>query len=172
MSAPRKFRPFGLPPPELMDAYRGRLPPLDAQALQTVFIFRTAAQQIDNTLGMWFEDTAGSPARFQILALLWISMPRAVAYQEVVAALGVTRATVSGLMIAMERDGLIQSAADPADRRKLLATLTAKGETVIEQARATNIARLRNALKGLSPTELETFAGLLQRVRDGFIEES
>jgi len=37
----------------------------------------------------------------------------------IVAALGVTRATVSGLMAALERDGLVKSAVGRHDRRNL-----------------------------------------------------
>jgi DNA-binding MarR family transcriptional regulator len=50
--------------------------------------------------------SAGTPARFQILMLLWAARGRDVPHKEIVAALGVTRATVSGLMAALERDSL------------------------------------------------------------------
>jgi DNA-binding MarR family transcriptional regulator len=35
--------------------------------------------------------------------------------------MGVTRATVSGLMAALERDGLVKSYSDEEDRRKFIA---------------------------------------------------
>ena len=89
-------------------------------------------------------------------------------HKEIVATLSVTRATVSGLMAALEREGLVKSTASTDDRRNLLATLTSRGKAVVERSIAANTSRLRAAFRSLSPAELTTFNALLQRVRDGF----
>ena len=88
--------------------------------------------------------------------------------KEIVTALGVTRATVSGLMAALERDGWVISAVASDDRRNLLASLTQKGEAIVEKAIETNRARLRTAFAGLSADELTTLTTLLRRVRQCF----
>ena len=46
------------------------------------------AQQLDNALTSWMADTAGSPARFQILVLLWASEADGVPHKEIVKAPG------------------------------------------------------------------------------------
>lgn len=61
-------------------------------------------------------------------------------------ALEVTRATVSGLMTSLERDGLVKSAVDRDDRRNLIATLTSRGRAIVEKAIDSNAASLRAAL--------------------------
>ncbi len=136
--------------------------------LGAVFAVRSTAQQMDNTVGDWMADTAASPARFQILVQLWAAKGRGVAQKEIATAMGVTRATVSGLMAALERDGLITSAVADNDRRSLLASLTRKGEVTVEKAIETNKTMLRKALVALSPDELANLTTLLQRVRQGF----
>jgi DNA-binding MarR family transcriptional regulator len=99
--------------------------------------------------------------------LLWAARGRDVPHKEIVAALGVTRATVSGLMAALERDSLVTSAVASDDRRNLLASLTRKGEATVEKAIETNRTRLRAAFT-LSADELTALTTLLERVRQGF----
>ena len=156
------------PPAAVMEALRRHIPWRELQALEAVFALRTAAQQVDNAITEWMAGTAGSPARFQILMLLWAAEGRGVAHKEIVTALGVTRATVSGLMAALERDGLLTSVVASDDRRNLLASLTRKGEAIVEKAIETNRARLRAAFAVLSADELKTLTTHLQRVRQGF----
>ena len=71
-------------------------------------------------------------------------------------------------MAALERDGVVRSSVDRDDRRKLLATLTARGEAVMGKALEGNTGRLRTAFASLSSAELTTLTALLQRVREGF----
>jgi DNA-binding MarR family transcriptional regulator len=44
-------------------------------------------------------------------------------------------------MSGLERDGMVESAVDSEDRRKLIARLTAKGEIIVEAAFAVFMAR-------------------------------
>jgi DNA-binding MarR family transcriptional regulator len=145
-----------------------RLSAREVQAMEAVFALRTTAQQVDNVLTEWVAGTAGSPARFQILMLLWAVKGRGVPHKDIVAVMGVTRATVSELMAALEREGFIRSSVDRDDRRKLLATLTPRGHSVIDKAVENNIARFRTAFAPISAEELTTLTALLRRVQDGF----
>jgi DNA-binding MarR family transcriptional regulator len=156
------------PPPAVVAALRNRLSGREQQAFGAVFDVRATAQRMDNAITEWMANSAATPARFQILMLLWAARGRGVPHKEIVAALGVTRATVSGLMAALERDGLVTSVVASDDRRNLLASLTPKGEVIVEKALETNRARLRTAFTALSSGELTTLTTLLERVRQGF----
>ena len=61
------------PPPTVMEALRKRFAGQDLPALDVVFALRMTAQQVDNAITEWMADTAGTPARFQILVRLWAS---------------------------------------------------------------------------------------------------
>jgi DNA-binding MarR family transcriptional regulator len=164
-------RPPQLPtelPPTVMEALRKRFSGRELQALGTIFVLRTTARQVDSVVTEWLDDSAGSPARFLILALLWASEGAGVPHKNIVAALSVTRATVSGLMAALERDGLVKSVADRDDRRNLIASLTSRGRAVMDRAYEANSARLRAAFPPLSTDELATFTLLLERIRQSF----
>ena len=156
------------PPPAVMEELRRHLSRREVQVVEALFALRTTAQQIDNEITGWLADSVGSPARLQIMVLLWAARGSGVPHKEIVAALGVTRATVSGLMAALEREGLVKSSTSNDDRRNLLATLTSRGKAVIEKAIEANTSRLRAAFAPLSSAELATFKALLQRVREGF----
>lgn len=155
------------PPSVVAGALFSRMSPREQQMLRTVFVVRSTARQMDHAVSEWMADSAASPARFQILSLLWAAKKRGVPHKEIVAALGVTRATISGLMAGLERDGLVTSAEDIGDRRSVLAGLTRKGEAVVEKAIESNKAKLRTVFGGLSPDELTTLTTLLERVRQG-----
>ena len=168
MSARKPSQLPSEPPSAVMVALRNRISGREQQAYGALFVIRTTAQQMDNAISEWMADSAATPARFQILMVLWAARGRGVPHKEIVAALGVTRATVSGLMATLERDGLVTSAVASDDRRNLLASLTPKGETIVEKAIETNRARLRTAFTALSSDELTTLTTLLERARQGF----
>ncbi|MFC4529069.1 winged helix DNA-binding protein [Dyella halodurans] len=160
------------PTPYLREAYLRRFPLAAAQRLETVFTLKLVGQQINNVLNTWLEGTAGSPARFMALAVLWGAGGRPVPHQEIIAALQVKRATVSALMFSLEQDGFVQSIGDEKDRRRLLATLTDKGKQVITSAMELNAHRLEKVFVDLSPDELGVIRSLLRRMRDGFVKVS
>jgi DNA-binding MarR family transcriptional regulator len=158
-----------VPPPTVMEALRKRLTGLDLPAIDMVFALRATTQQLDKAVTEWMAGTAGTPARFQILVLLWASEGVGVPHKEIVKAREVTRATVSGLMTGLERDGLVKSFVDRDDRRNLIATLTSKGRAIVEKAIDSNVTPLRAVVMALSADELETLTSLLRRLRQGFI---
>jgi MarR family transcriptional repressor of emrRAB len=157
------------PPPTVMQALHKRFAGQDLPALDVVFALRMTAQQMDNAITEWMAGTAGTPARFQILILLWASEASGVPHREIVKALEVTRATISGLMASLERDGLVKSSVDRDDRRNQIAALTSRGRIIAEKAIDSNAASLRGALASLSVNELKALTSLLQRLRQGFI---
>jgi DNA-binding MarR family transcriptional regulator len=149
-------------------AYTARFPAAALQRLETVFALKSTAQQMTNVLNEWLESTAGSPARFQTLALLWSAGDRWVPHQEIIAILQVKRATVSALMFSLEQDGLVRSVGDQQDRRRMLATITEKGKRVIISAMELNAGRLEKALASFSMEDLGLLQNLLTRFKEAF----
>jgi DNA-binding MarR family transcriptional regulator len=151
-----------------MEKIRQGLSERDVQGLTAVFRLRAAAQHVDNAISEWMAGSVGSPARYQILMALWASKGNGISHKDIVAAMGVTRATVSGLMAALGRDGLVKSCVDGEDRRKQIARLTAKGEAVIKKQHSLNLARFRAAFASFTSEELASLTALLQRFRKAF----
>jgi DNA-binding MarR family transcriptional regulator len=156
------------PPPAVMKKIRQRLSEREVQGLRTVFTLRATAQHVDNAISEWMAGSVGSVARYQILMALWTSKGNGIAHKDIVAAMGVTRATVSGLMAALEREGLVKSQVDGEDRRKLIARLTAKGEAVIKKQHELNLVKFRAAFASFTSEELSSLTTLLHRFRKAF----
>jgi DNA-binding MarR family transcriptional regulator len=156
------------PPPAVMAAIRKRLSEHEAQGMEALFALRSTAQQAENTVSEWMAGTVGSPARYHILMALWATKGNGIPHKDIVAAMGVTRATVSGLLTALEREGFIKSSVDRDDRRQQIARLTPKGEAVIKKAFEINAARFRRVFASLSSAEITGLTALLHRVREAF----
>lgn len=75
----------------------------------------------------------------------------------------------SGAMTAclnrLEQRALICRSPDKADRRSLMATLTAEGVRLIDDAIATHFAEAARMIAGLAPAERTELAHLLRKVR-------
>jgi len=160
-------RPSG-PPPAVLEEIRRHLSTREMQGMEALFALRATAQHVDNVVGEWMAGTVGSVARYQILMALWATKGDGIPHKDIVKAMGVTRATVSGLMAALEREGFVKSIVDRDDRRNRIARLTPRGELVIKKAFDVSIARFRTLFASLSSADLTRLTALLRRVRDNF----
>ncbi len=160
-------RPPG-PPPAVMQKIRLHLSERELQGLRTVFTLRATAQHVNNAISEWMAGSVGSVARYQILMALWASEGKGISHKHIVAAMGVTRATVSGLMAALVHDGLVKSQVDGEDRRKLIARLTAKGEAVIKKQHELNLVKFRAVFSSFNSDKLSSLTALLHRFREAF----
>ena len=156
------------PPHAVLEEIRKHLSAREMQGMEALFTLRATAQQTDNAVSEWMAGTVGSVARYQILMALWATKGDGIPHKDIVEAMGVTRATVSGLIAALEREGFVKSTVDRDDRRKQVARLTAKGEAVIKKAFEVNLARFRTLFASLSSADLTQLTALLKRVREGF----
>ena len=69
-----------------------------------------------------------------------------------------------GLLDALEADGLIARARDPADRRRRLVELTARGRSRLEAAKRAALDAERDLLEPLSATERAELLAYLRRL--------
>lgn len=77
---------------------------------------------------------------------------------------GVTRATMTGLVDTLERDGLVTRAPDPTDRRMMSVQLTAKGEARLKAILPDYFQRIAALMEPLSENERKTLLKLLLKV--------
>ncbi len=75
--------------------------------------------------------------------------------------------TMTRIVAALERDGLVDRVTDPQDGRAVLLTATAKGARLLHAGRRRRVAMLAAAVRHLSPAErgtLEAAATVIDRV--------
>ncbi|MER7766654.1 MarR family transcriptional regulator [Kitasatospora sp. NPDC096140] len=83
------------------------------------------------------------------------------------ASLGVSRATVTGLVDGLEREGLVARRPSTEDGRGNVVILTARGADRLREVAPEHFARMQAMVAGLSVEERTTFLDLLARVVTG-----
>lgn len=80
---------------------------------------------------------------------------------------GVTRATMTGLIDTLEKDGYVRREPDPRDRRAMLVHLTPKGEAFTEELLPGYFRRVATIMAPLNDAERQELLRLLLKVRQG-----
>lgn len=104
-----------------------------------------------------------SEGKFVLLFLLR-DLPEGLAPHELAERAGVTRATVTGLLDGLERDGFLARHGDRQDRRKVSVRLTAKGQAMALDLFNEHSRWIGSLFEGFGASEREALSGLLQRV--------
>jgi DNA-binding MarR family transcriptional regulator len=120
-----------------------------------------------------------SHGRFGVLMLLWRSVqPRAAALlgaepcvagprtpAELADAAGVTRATMTGLVDTLERDGYVRREPDPVDRRQMSVRLTPRGEKFLMEFLPGHFKAIAAIMGTLTEGERKTLVRLLGKIQ-------
>jgi MarR family transcriptional regulator for hemolysin len=114
-------------------------------------------------------DAGGSVPTWQVLLLVrsqqWGSQ------SQLAQAMGVTQATLTHHLNALERAGLIQRWREPGDRRSQQVELTAEGEAMFNRLRSVAMAHDKRLRSILSEPETERLRVLLDKLAAGVGEE-
>lgn len=92
-----------------------------------------------------------------------VSGPRTPA--ELADAAGVTRATMTGLIDTLERDGFVKREPDPDDRRMMSVRLTPAGERFLGDFLPGHFQAIASLMSPLTETERKTLVHLLSKVQ-------
>jgi DNA-binding MarR family transcriptional regulator len=78
---------------------------------------------------------------------------------------GVTRATISGLLDGLVKDGLVERRPDPADRRLIRVHLTGAGHAFLDKIRPGYCRWLSSIVEPLNEEERQQLVMLLEKIR-------
>jgi MarR family transcriptional regulator for hemolysin len=101
------------------------------------------------------------------LVLLNLKLQQNASQRELADAVGVTGATLTHHLNAMERDGLLTRRRDPANRRNHIVEITATGEQAFMRLATAAQAFDKRLRSDLSSAELEQLRSLLGRLQRG-----
>lgn len=148
------------------DAVQQRLsefvPESDKLALELAFTLRRSVQKVDAALGRFLHSDALTPGRWQVLVVLW-SRDAPTSQSEIVDALEVSRATVSGLVDALRSDGHVTTIVDPDDRRKTSVTMTDTAREMTARLIKKNASRLRDEFASLNEDDFRQILHTLRK---------
>ncbi len=105
-----------------------------------------------------------SQARFRLLLHLRRAGSAGLHPMDLAKALGVERATITGLVDGVEKEGLARRLPCSSDRRSILVALTLKGEREIDSIAPARLRRVSQLMAGLSGAEKKEITRLLDKV--------
>jgi DNA-binding MarR family transcriptional regulator len=149
-------------------------PGVDAASLRACQDLLRVAKRSLSAFGGEFARHGLSPGRYSVLMELY-QAKAGLAPSEVAARIGVTRATVTGLIDGLVREGLATlDAAEGADRRRKAVRLSARGRRLLERLLPGLFARMVGLLAPLSERERRTLQRLLLKIEraPGFAAEA
>lgn len=106
-----------------------------------------------------------SDSTFRLLFALWVAGP--LSPHAVASLAGMSRPTVSSLISALRKEGLIDRRDDPSDGRSALLSLTDLGTQTIMRAFTDHNLREKEWASLLTPIERQVLTMLLKKLMDG-----
>lgn len=107
-------------------------PGVDPTTIYTNLLFRKAATDVENHYDNFFAKYNLSPGRFTLLLLLR-KKPEGLMPSELAQKVGVTQATISGLINSLEKAGLVARETHEKDGRAFVIKLTSKGQGLLNK---------------------------------------
>lgn len=144
-----------------------RFPELDPSACEVFLHLLRAGDEAFRVIDTHFQSKGLSQGRFTVLMLLLdksSGTSASLTPAQLADMSGVTRATMTGLIDTLERDGMVTRNPDPGDRRMLLVELTAKGMEFLAQMLPEHFRRIGVLMSPLNEDERATLVRILGKI--------
>jgi DNA-binding MarR family transcriptional regulator len=141
-----------------------RYPELDPSAMEAfLHLLRTSTDVFDAFRDLLARHET-SQGRFVVLILLNRDPETPFNLADLAERSNVTRATMTGLIDTLERDGLVKRKHTAGDRRMLLVRLTDTGKTFLDKILPDYFRRVTTLMGGLSHAERKTLVLLMIKI--------
>jgi DNA-binding MarR family transcriptional regulator len=153
-----------IPKYENIRAVASRYPEIDPASSAACVMLLRVASDILAAIDDYLLEHGMSQGRWIVLMLLYRTVDRAQNPCELARKAGVTRATMTGLLDGLEREGLVSRELVAEDRRMLDVKLVAKGRRFLEETMPGYFKLIRRVMRGLSEREKEAMIDLLTKL--------
>ena len=157
-------------PDEHVATLKQRFPTsFEPSSTQLTFAIRALAQRINDHANEWLAPFGLTAKKFNYLASLSSGEGDGMTVAELGALVHTSSGTVTTMLNALERDGLVRRSANRDDGRSVRVALTKKGQAAIERAWAVHHGNIEEMFAGLSARErdalLETLVSLGEKLK-------
>ena len=156
-----------LPRYECLLAAAEQYPSLDPTAIEAFLHLLRTADLVSGEKGRFLARHHIGQGRFTVLMLLHRCNPESFTPADLAKKAGVTRATMTGLIDTLEKDGLVVRQADVHDRRTIHLHLTAQGQALVEAMLPDWFRCVSGIIQPLSVPERKQLVQLLQKIQEG-----
>ncbi|MFN7951579.1 MAG: MarR family transcriptional regulator [bacterium] len=155
-----------LPRFETTRALARRYSSMDPTGVEAYLSIVVTGNAVARTIETYLAQHDIAPGRFGVLMYLLREKGRNALPSEIADWLGVTRATMTGLLDGLERDRLVRRAAHPGDRRMTLVALTEQGQACLDRLLPDYFRMTATMVAGLGEADRRALVRLLGKVRD------
>jgi DNA-binding MarR family transcriptional regulator len=142
-------------------------PELDVASVEACLAFLRTTADVQAALETHFARYELSMGKFTLLMQLSQADEQGLTPSECAERSGVTRATITGLLDGLERDGLVERQSRRDDRRMLSVHLTEKGRELLARMLPDHFCRTTQLMAHLTTSEKKTLIELLQKLQAG-----
>ncbi len=159
-----KFLLKNMPRGSKLDGLATVYPGTDLKAMEAFSALLGTSSDILSAVNSSLAREGVSQARFRLLLHLRRAGKAGLHPMNLADALGVGRATVTGLVDGIEMAGLARRLPCEKDRRSIMVALTSKGARLIDSLAPRRLRRISELMSGLSCAEKAEFTSLLDKV--------
>jgi DNA-binding MarR family transcriptional regulator len=158
-----------LPRYERLKLLTERFPQLDPSAIETCLTLLHASRELTEAYEAHFNRLGLSHGRFVVLIQLFTAedLGESLRPADIAELARCTRATMTGLLDTLEKDGLISRKDHPEDRRMFTVHLTPRGRKLVQGLLPDHYRRIAALMAPLSHAERDTLRALLAKVSSG-----
>lgn len=160
-----------LPTPDVLRRFAQRYPDADVSAVSAFLMLLRTATELSQALDAFLARHGLLQGRWWVLILLFREASLESSPSVLAEKAGVTRATMTGLIDGLERDGLVQRVFDADDRRRITVRLLPAGQAVLDAVMPDYYRRVRALMAGLSEEQrvlMQSMLGALRSEVDAF----
>lgn len=156
-----------LPTPEVLQRFAQRYPEADVTAIASFLMLLRVATDLSVALDACLSKHDLLQGRWWVLILLMREVDLTSTPSVLAEKLGVTRATMTGLLDGLEQGGLVQRILVPKDRRSVKVRLTEAGQARLDAVMPDYYTRLRQSMQGLNEQQRQDLQALLGVIDHG-----
>jgi len=158
-----------IPTPDILAKFAKRYPDADVSAVASLLYLLRVASDISMALDACLSRHGLLQGRWWVLILLMreeslTSTPSALAEK-----IGVSRASMTGLIDGLEQSGLVRRVFTQSDRRSVQVQLTLQGQEKLDVVMPDYYKRVRKAMLGLQVAQRVELQKLLSLVSEGVL---
>lgn len=156
-----------LPRYECLAEASKQFPDLEPAACEAFMHLIRAGDDVVRVMNTHFAEHNITHGRFLVMMLLMEKggdCPRPCTPAALADLASVSRATITGLLDTLERDGFVRREPDPADRRQMSVHLTAKGQSFMHDILPAHFRLITRLMGNLSGQERQTLTRLLIKI--------
>ncbi len=161
------FIPREIPADQILHELSRQYHEADPSAIAAALTLLKVAAELHGTFGQHFSRYDLSHGRFVVLIMLHTTPGGEMCCSDIADSVGVSRATMTGLLDGLERDELIRRVDHREDRRRVIITLTANGRRLLDQILPDHFRRVAGLMANLSADDRKKLLELLGKVRSG-----